>query len=216
MPDHDPPPPALPWGLITLGALGVLGLYVVFVTSTAGQSFDTAVMDRASAQPGSRRVAEAVVEELGPVRMVLLCGMACLTGLLRHWRVALGAAVAVAICLVGPQLLKATLPRPQLADPWPMPNSLPSGHTAAVAALTVALALVLPVAWRGLVLVVGTLATALMGAMVTVLSYHRPSDVLASAFLALAAYGVGLLVQGRWPSTTPARDGNGVGSATPA
>ncbi|QFG68651.1 phosphatase PAP2 family protein [Ornithinimicrobium pratense] len=207
MPDRDHPPPALPWGLITVGTLGVLGLYAVFVLSTTGQAWDTAVMDRASARPGSRRLAEAIVEELGPMRMVLLCGMACLTGLLRHWRVALGAGVAVMVCLAGPQILKATLPRPQLADPWPMPNSLPSGHTAAVAALAVALVLVLPLAWRGLVLLVGTGATALMGAMVVVLSYHRPSDVLASASLALAAWGAGLLVQGRWAASTRAGSG---------
>lgn len=203
MPDHDRPPPVLPWGLITAGVLGVLGLYVIFVLSTTGQAWDTAVMDRAAARPGSRRLAETIVAELGPTRMVLLCGMACLTGLMRHWRVAMGAGVAVAVCLVGPQILKATLPRPQLADPWPMPNSLPSGHTAAVAALTVALVLVLPAAWRGLALLAGGGATALMGAMVVVLSHHRPSDVLASAALALAAWGAGLLVQGRWATGTP-------------
>lgn len=214
MPDHDRPPPVLPWALITVGALGVLGLYVVFVLSTTGQAWDTAVMDRASARPRARGVAEVIVAELGPTRMVALCGMACLTGLLRHWRVALGAAVAVAVLLVGPQVFKATLPRPQLADPWPMPNSLPSGHTAAVAALTVALVLVLPVAWRGLVLLVGAGATALMGAMVVVLSYHRPSDVLASACLALAAWGTGLLVQGRWRTGTPT--GHGLRSTAPA
>lgn len=214
MPDRDRPSPTLPWVLVTVGVLGVLGLYLVFVTTATGQAWDNAVMDRAAARPGSRRVAQFVVHELSPLRMVLLCGMACLTGFLRHWRVALGAAVAVAICLIMPQVLKATLPRPQLADPWPMPNSLPSGHTAAVAALAVALVLVLPVAWRGLVLLAGAAATALMGVMVVVLAHHRLSDVLASACLALAALGAGLVVQNRWRTTLPG--GGEVPSATSA
>lgn len=214
MPDRDRPSPVLPWMLITVGVLGVLGLYLVFVTTTTGQAWDNALMDRAAAQPGSRPVAQLVVTELNPERMVILCGMACLTGLLRHWSVALAAAVAAGICLIMPQVLKATLPRPQLADPWPMSNSLPSGHTAAVAALAVALVLVLPVAWRGLVLLAGLGATALMGTMVVVLAHHRLSDVLASGCLALAALGAGLLVQGRWRARLP--DSRGARSATPA
>lgn len=198
MPDRDRRSPTLPWVLITVGVLGLLGLYLVFVTTTRGQAWDNAVMDRAAAQSGSRPLAQLVVDELNPFRMVVLCGMACLTGLLRHWSVALSAAVAAALCLIVPQVLKATLPRPQLADPWPMTNSLPSGHTAAVAALAVALVLALPVAWRGLVLLLGLGATALMGTMVVVLAHHRLSDVLASGCLALVALGAGLLVQSRW------------------
>lgn len=198
MPDRDLPPPALPWWLITAGTVGVLGLYLVFVLTTTGQSTDNIVMDRAG-HPALQGAATVLVRQLGPERMILLCALACLAGLLRGWRVALGAAVGVAICLVAPQVLKATLPRPQLSDPWPMPNSLPSGHTAAVAAVGVALVLVVPQAWRGVVLLAGILATALMGAMVVVLNHHRPSDVLASAALALAAWGAGLLVQGGTP-----------------
>lgn len=213
MPDRDRSSPLLPWVLITVGVLGVLGLYLVFVTTTTGQAWDNTLMDRAD-RPGLYRTAQLVIAEMTPLRMVLLCGMACLTGLGRHWRVALGAAVAVTICLVVPQVLKATLPRPQLADPWPMSNSLPSGHTAAVAALTIALVLVLPVAWRVLALLLGAVATVLMGSVVMVLAHHRPSDVLASVFLALAAWGVGLLVQGRWRAATPGR--GEVASATAA
>lgn len=213
MPDRDRASDTLPWVLITVGVLGVLGLYLAFVTTEAGQAWDNALMDRAD-RPGTSRAAQFVIAELTPLRMVLLCGMACLTGLLRHWRVALGAAVGVTICLVVPQVLKATLPRPQLADPWPMPNSLPSGHTAAVAALTIALVLVLPVAWRRITLLLGAGATALMGAVVISLAHHRLSDVLASVCLALAAWGAGMLVQGSWQTEAPGRDG--VASATPA
>lgn len=209
MPLRDRSAPALPWWLITVGTIGVLGLYVVFVLTTSGQAWDTTVMDRAGGNQGLRRAARAVVRELNPERMVLLCAMACLTGLLRGGRVALGAAAAAAICLVMPQVLKATLARPQLADPWPMPNSLPSGHTAAVVALTVALGLALAPTWRWLVLVVGGLATTLMGTFVVVLGHHRPSDVLASVALGLAAWGVGLLVQGS--STGQGGPGTGPG-----
>lgn len=197
MPDLDRPAPLLPWWLITCGTLGVLGLYLALVLTTSGQTWDNAVMDRAGQSPSLQQTAETIVHQLGPQRMVILCLMACLSGLVRSWRIASGAAVATIICLLLPQVLKATLPRPQLADPWPMANSLPSGHTAAVAALTVALALVLGPPWRRVVLLVGALATGLMGVLVIVLAYHRPSDVLASMALAVAAAGAGLLVQGR-------------------
>lgn len=204
MPEDDLPPPALPWAAITVGTLGVLALYVVFVRTTTGQVWDSAAMDRAAAATTLAPLAHQLVHHLSPERMVVLCAMACLTGLLRGWRTAVGAGVACAVCLGVPQLLKAALPRPQLADPWPMSNSLPSGHTAAVAALTVALVLVLPAAWRGVVLLGGLLATAATATAVVVLTYHRPSDVVASWALAMVAWGAGVLVAGRRPTRSPA------------
>src|SRR5699024_10641362 len=98
----------------------------------------------------------------GPV-LVLLCALVCLAGLTRGWRTALGAGAGVVVCLVTPQVLKLALPRPQLADPWPLPNSLPSGHAAAVAALVCALLVVVPRSARGAVLILGSAAVGVMG-----------------------------------------------------
>lgn len=197
MPDRDLPPPALPWWLITLGTLGVLGLYVVFVLTTTGQSIDNRVMERARAGEALYPQLLRMLYSLGPTLMVPLAGLVAVAGLvLRGWRTGLGALVGAVTCLVAPQILKAALPRPQLADPWPMPNSLPSGHTAAIAAVVVALLIVVPRSFRGTVLLLGVVATLTVGALVLVLGHHRASDVLASGCVAMIGWGVGLLVQG--------------------
>lgn len=194
-PDRDRPPSSLPWWLITVGTLGVLGLYLAAVRTTTGQRIDNILMERALADERLAPRLLELVHTVGPMLMVPLAGGVALAGLVRGWRTALGAGIGAAVCLVLPQIFKATLPRPQLADPWPLGNSLPSGHTAAVAAVVVALLVVAPRPWRLPVLLLGTLATLLMGVLVVTLGHHRVSDVLASGAVALIGWGVGLLVQ---------------------
>lgn len=87
------------------------------------------------------------------------------------------------------------LPRPQLADPWPLPNSLPSGHAAAVAALVCALLVVVPRSARGAVLILGSVAVGVMGLLLITLGHHRLSDIAASACVGMIGWGTGLLVQ---------------------
>lgn len=206
MPDRDLPPPALPWWLITLGTLGLLGLYVVAVRTVTGQRVDNEILWRLEADAALAERLLPLLTYAGPVVMVGLCVLTCLYGLSRGWRTAAGAGLGAAVCLAAPQVLKLALPRPQLADPWPLPNSLPSGHAAAVAALVVALLVVVPRSARGAVLIVGSAAVGVMGLLLITLGHHRLSDIAASGCVGLIGWGLGLLVQGsgrRGPGTPP-------------
>lgn len=182
------------WWLVILGAVGVLVVYLVAVQTTTGQRVDNALTAWVRADEGHVPLLSNLRRVIGPAVMVPLAALVVLAGLLlRGRRTALAAGSGVAVCLVLPQLLKATLPRPQLADPWPQANSLPSGHTAAVAAVVVALLVVLPRSLRPAALVLGSLATVLMGVLVVALPHHQVSDVIASAAVGLMGWGVALL-----------------------
>ena len=195
MPDRDLPPPALPWVLLTAGTVGVLALYLVAVRTVTGQQVDNAVLWRLEADAALAERLLPLLTVAGPTVMVVLCALVCLAGLARGWRAALGAGVGVLVCLATPQVLKMALPRPQLADPWPLPNSLPSGHAAAVAALVCALLVVVPRSARGAVLILGSVAVGVMGLLLITLGHHRLSDIAASACVGMIGWGTGLLVQ---------------------
>ncbi|KUG54375.1 hypothetical protein AVL62_03935 [Serinicoccus chungangensis] len=194
----DPRPVGWPVGLMLLGALGFVSVYVVAVLSTRGQSIDTRAMEAVTAT-GSRH---DLLSSLLPNPYLLLGAALALGGLalLRHVRTGLAVLVAVPLLVASTQVLKDVLPRPQLADPWAMANSLPSGHTGAALALALALLLVSPRRLLPAAALVGAAVSLWMGALVVLLGYHRPSDVLASALLAVGAGGLGLLVRGGRPA----------------
>ncbi|GAA4886671.1 hypothetical protein GCM10025788_29400 [Serinicoccus chungangensis] len=190
----DPSPVGWPTGLMLLGGLGFVSVYVVAVLSTRGQSLDTGLMEAATVTGDRHDLLSSLLPD-----PYLLLGVALGLGalaLLRDLRTGLAVLVAVPLLVASTQVLKDVLPRPHLADPWAMANSLPSGHTGAALALALALVLVSPRRLRPLAAVVGTGVSAWMGALVVMLGYHRPSDVLASMLLAVGAGGLALLVRG--------------------
>lgn len=79
--------------------------------------------------------------------------------------------------------LKATLARPAYFDE--LANSFPSGHVAAVAGLAAGATIAAKRTWRVLVALIGLCAIAITGLATAALQWHRPSDVLASALLAV-------------------------------
>jgi membrane-associated phospholipid phosphatase len=99
------------------------------------------------------------------------------------------AAVEVTCTAVGTILaaivLKALLERPMFLDNGA--NSLPSGHVAAVAGVATAVALVTSRAVRPIVIAFGVGSVALTGVATLALGWHRPSDVIASALVAVGA-----------------------------
>lgn len=176
--------------------MGLLGLYLLAVRTLTGQRLDNAVLRWLEADSALHARLLPLLTFVGPPTMVVLCALVCLAGLARGWRTALGAGVGVLVCLVTPQVLKLVLPRPQLADPWPMPNSLPSGHAAAVVALGCALLIVLPRSARVAVLVLGSAAVAAMGLLLITLGHHRLSDIAASVCVGMIGWGAGRLIRG--------------------
>jgi membrane-associated phospholipid phosphatase len=121
-----------------------------------------------------------------------------------------GAALAVAMTCIGTvvaaQVLKAVLARPTLLGDGAA-NSLPSGHVAAVAGLAVAAVFAVPRKSRATIGAVGVAAVALTGVATVTLEWHRPSDVLAGALLAIIAGALAQLVAAGRSVTRPGRFG---------
>ncbi|WP_151523372.1 phosphatase PAP2 family protein [Serinicoccus kebangsaanensis] len=191
--------PAVAWprplGLV-VGAIAAFGaVYAVAVLSTTGQRVDSGLMDAVTVTGAQHQLLDSVLPN-PYVLLALALGVGVLASLHRP-RTGLAVLVSVPVLVASTQVLKALLPRPQLADPWLMSNSLPSGHTGAAAALALALLLVAPRAWLPVASVLGAGLTVWMGALVVMLGFHRPSDVVASVLLAVGAGGLGLLVRGR-------------------
>ncbi|WP_131106021.1 phosphatase PAP2 family protein [Ornithinimicrobium sufpigmenti] len=189
------------WRLVTAGVLGLLGIYLAAVWTTTGQRADLALTGMVRAEGELAARLHDLLTLVGPWTMVPLAAVVVVAGtVVKGWRVGLAAAAGVAVCLVTPQVLKPVLPRPELAVTWPLPNSLPSGHTAAVIAVVVALLIVVPRSRRRPVLVAGALASTMMGLLMVALPHHRVSDVVASGAVGVLGYGVALLV--RWATTS--------------
>jgi membrane-associated phospholipid phosphatase len=89
--------------------------------------------------------------------------------------------------------------------PWP--NSFPSGHTTAAAALAVALLFVVPARHRLAAAAVGFLLTAAVAFSVVVLAWHYPSDVL-GALLVVGAWAFAMLAALRFREDRAATAGD--------
>lgn len=189
------------WRFVFAGVLGLLGTYLAAVWTTVGQRADLALTAAIRAEGELAARLHDLLTLVGPWTMVPLAAVVVVAGtVVRGWRAGLAAGAGVAVCLVTPQVLKPLLPRPELAVTWPLPNSLPSGHTAALIAVVVALLIVVPRSWQRPVLAAGALASTLMGLLMVALPHHRVSDVVASGAVGVLGYGVALLV--RWATTS--------------
>jgi membrane-associated phospholipid phosphatase len=189
---------AVSLGLLTLLALGF----------AAGRHVDVRLfLKLAEDEPSGSTLADAIASLGDPLPMLVLLAIACAIALLRgRPRSALAAVLVVVGANVTTQLLKALLahPRVKLAisgDPLE-PNTFPSGHTTAAAAVAVAYAFVLPAALRNLTLTLGAAFALAMGASVVVIGWHYPSDVL-GAYLVVACWGFAVLAAMR--ATAPRR-----------
>ena len=170
---------------IALTAAVALSLtYVLAVWTRAGQALDTHAMVLTARYLTGADWTRGLLEMISPGTVVV--AVAVLGGLV--W-VLEGAATAVAATatavgtVLGAAALKAFLVRPALVDE--AANSLPSGHVAAVAGLAAGAALAAGRSVRPLVVLAGLGAVAVTGLATSALRWHRPSDVLASALLAV-------------------------------
>lgn len=87
------------------------------------------------------------------------------------------------------------LPRPDLADTYPhnWHNSFPSGHTTIAMASLVALLVVIPYRWRGLVMLFTMTWAVSIGAATLTARWHRLSDTIGGDLMALI-FGAGFAI----------------------
>lgn len=187
-------------------AVGVLAR--LFVETWAGQRVEDAALDGARFGQGRLwTVAEPVLDvvSVGFVAAVLLAAV-LIAVVRRRWSLAVQVAVLVGGANLTTQAVKRLMDRPDLGVGADYGNTLPSGHTTVAASVSAALLLVVPPRARPAVAVVGAAYTAATGVSTLVGQWHRPSDVVAAAFvvLAWAAVVCGAMALAPAPSTTTA------------
>jgi membrane-associated phospholipid phosphatase len=168
----------------------------------AGQRFEDAVLVAAEDRAGTASNAGAtLVLSIVTASTVSLATAAVVAiGLLRRApRLGLAAAAVILATVAATQLLQWWLPRPVLlhhgyrrAD-----QSFPSGHTATAMAVMCALTLVAPYRLRAVALGASSLFAGGIAVATVTASWHRPSDTLGGALVALAAWCAALALLAR-------------------
>jgi membrane-associated phospholipid phosphatase len=168
-------------------AVGFVLIYLVAVGTPVGQRLDEAAMQWTAAVVTQDGWAETVLHAVSAGSVLLVgAALAVVTALIRGPRVAALGLLSAAAVMVGAQVLKLALTRPDFSV-GALANSFPSGHVAAVTGLAVALLLAVPAGqWRRLALVVVAPVVVLTGWATLVQEWHRPSDVLGSVLLGAA------------------------------
>lgn len=96
--------------------------------------------------------------------------------------------VATPAAILATQIFKNVAPRPRLVVSRDFDPSFPSGHFAVATAIALALLIVVPRAWLKWCAPALLGWTAMIGAGVQSMGWHRPSDVVGSALLVAAVF----------------------------
>ena len=106
----------------------------------------------------------------------------------RRWRDLAIVVVAAPVAVYATQVFKDVAVRPHLVVSRDVDLSYPSGHFAVAAAVTMALLIVVPRRWLRWCAPILLAWTAMIGAGVQAMGWHRPSDVVGSALLVAAVF----------------------------
>ncbi len=158
-----------------------------FVGTRIGQLVDAIAMEAMSELVDTLGgYDKAVLGTVSVPSVVIIMVLAAVVALCRRrYVLGLRAVIVVAGTVLSVQGLKHyLLYRPSLGITNLLGNSFPSGHTAAAAAATVALIMVVPHRWRSPIAWVGALFTSVMGLSTLVNGWHHGSDVVASVLVA--------------------------------
>ncbi|MEO9044180.1 MAG: phosphatase PAP2 family protein [Candidatus Dormibacter sp.] len=166
------------------------GLYLLAQRSAFGQRLERDVLLGSGADIiGVRGDATAVLNQVTVGIVGLLTVAACLLAVVRgRLRLAIGTAVGIALTIASAQVLKSLLlARPVLLGSGAVATaqSYPSGHVAAAAALGAALVVAAPLSWRRHTAGIAMVLTGMIGVAVLVAGWHRPSDAIGAAALAI-------------------------------
>ncbi|MCF8542879.1 MAG: phosphatase PAP2 family protein [Candidatus Nanopelagicales bacterium] len=181
---------------LVLGLAVLLGSYVVLVLLPFGQVWDDGLLLDAEDIP--RGLARELTQGLHWINVVTWAVMAAIVAAVGAVRAIAGvgawAAAGLVVTMALAETLKIVLPRPdwgvdtaddlltKAMDTWP------SGHTASVAAFTLALICVTSARARAWVIALGASAITAVGAGVVLAGWHRPSDIFGGSALALVVF----------------------------
>ena len=172
-----------------LAAVGVWGVWRVFVATRTGQLLDQAALE--GAELGRNRLwqlAEPVLDVISMPFIATVLGVSVVVALARRrWLLAGQIVLFMAGANLTTQILKyGIFDRPDLDVGDRLANTLPSGHTTAATSCAVALLLVVPRRFRALAAVGGAVYAAATGISTLIGAWHRPGDVVAAVLVVLA------------------------------
>lgn len=177
----------------TAGPLaGLLAVYGLAVLNPWGRRLDSLSWHGRFGAGWSLRAADLfVLEAISVASLALvLSGLVVLGGLRGNWGLGLRHTGAVVGALVSAEALKLVLPGTTLWSgqwrPWPSGGSFPSGHSVIVTSIALALLSISTDTWRRRLVGPLLAATAVATTATVTVGWHRPSDVVASLFLATA------------------------------
>jgi membrane-associated phospholipid phosphatase len=165
-------------------AIALAMTYVLAVRTEAGQLIDTHAMTILGRYVTGADWTATLLSAISPATVLLAtASLALFLWAARGAAAAAAATTTAAGTIVGAIALKVALVRPMLIDQ--SANSFPSGHVAAVAGLAAAATFAAKSRWRLPIALAGLAGVLMTGLATVALQWHRPSDVLGAALLAI-------------------------------
>ena len=200
---------AASWAVAVGSVAALAAVAVVALRTGAGQRLDE--WARTTVVAGGEAEV-TVLSLLGRISIGAVLAVAVTCVVLAVVRGQIRLAVSALVVIVGANITTQLLKRVVLertAFDVIVPNSLPSGHTTAVASAVGALLLVVPRALRLPVVVAGAFAATVTGASTIVAGWHRPADIAAALAVCLGWTAASSLAVGGSRRSVP---GVGAGS----
>lgn len=179
-------------GFSLASLVGLVLMYSAAVRTELGQRVDDAALGSLEINPSVYRASSGLLETIDASSLAIVGVAIALLALLRRRT---GTALASLILILGAnvttQILKTTLPRPDLDVSSVIPQaSFPSGHATVAMSLALALLIVASPRARTVAALLGGTYGAAVGVAVVLLNWHRPSDVIGAYLICCAWFGV--------------------------
>ncbi|WP_208302696.1 hypothetical protein, partial [Dermatophilus congolensis] len=180
-------------GLVVAAVVLLCVVIPFFVWTRLGQRVDERSRWSALLPPEVNERFDAVLTLVSvpavAVGLLVVVGIALLR---RRWDLAVFAVVLVGLANVTTQVGKVVIPRRDVGIG--AENTLPSGHMTVITGLALALLVVVPRLVRVPLMMLSAFACTLAGAVIVVMRWHRPSDVVAAVGVLALWSGVAVLV----------------------
>lgn len=178
-------------------------VYLLLVGTKFGQEIENAAF--LGAQDASPQVITDVDKVLHAITISTLAGAIVVIGLIglirKLWRLTLVAMGVIGIAVISAEVLKRyLLERPDLvgaSEPL-LHNSFPSGHTTIAMSILIAVFLVVPYRFRGIVITIVMTWAVLIGPFTMIDRWHRLSDTIGGMCLALIVGSIAALLLRYW------------------
>ena len=216
----SPSPRISPWrpaaAMVGVAVVAIVALVMLLVRNRTGARYDHKMEFALGGPPWLFYNIEDRLQQVSVTSVAIAAVLAAAAALTRRKiGLAVGALVLIGGATVTTQILKKLVIHEL---PGNVANSMPSGHATVGVSISLAVLMVLPVAWQWCVLPVCAAAGFFFGAATVVGHWHHPGDVLAALAVCLAWAGIALAVaytveHGRLalPRRTPVRPGRAIG-----